>query len=314
MTNYKSQTTKKFGIFVFFGICLLFGTWNLIFATPAAAQEVSLSISPPLTELTIQPGKTFSQTFTVKNDGAPVVIVPKIFPFIPLDEEGHAELVEDQTSLDAFSGWFAFDQTPYSIGENGTHNFNVTISPPAWAQEKDYYFTFIIETQNDNNIGVTNTQARARIGANILLNASKDGNPQKKASIVEFSAPLILDSFTGFTYKILLGNQGVSFYKPTGKITVEQILGSTTTLNLAPLNVLAGGRRDINCLDGQDVVPCKLPGKFLIGVFRANLSFTVDGSGESIEKQTYTFAFPFSISLGLIMIGITYYLIKKSNR
>jgi hypothetical protein len=287
------------------------GVWCSGFAKDTFAQEVSLSVTPPLIELTIQPGKTYTQMFTVSNNGVPVVVVPKIIPFVPWDAKGHAELIEDQNSVDAFAGWFSFDQTPYSLRTNENHDFYVKISPPKDTEDKDYYFTFIIETQNDNSLGVNNTQAQARLGANILMNVSKDGNPQKKASIIEFSAPRVLDSFTGFTYKVLIGNPGGSFFKPTGKITIDQIFGSTTILNLAPLNVLVGGTREVSCLQGQDLIPCKLPGKFLIGVYRANLSFTVDNSGSSIEKQVYTIAFPFSITLGLIMIFISYRIIRR---
>lgn len=311
MTNYKLNKTLKFGIYTLV-ICLGFGIYGFGFAKETFAQEVSLSISPPLTEITIQPGKNFSQTFTVKNDGIPVVVVPKMIPFVPLDKTGHAELSEDANSVSAFTNWFAFDQTPYSLGTNGTHDFIVKMSPPALSSEKDYYFTFLIEVQNgDENLGVNNTQSQVRIGANILMTISKDGNPQKNASIVDFSAPKLIDSFSGFTYKVLLGNFGNSFFKPSGKITIDQIFGSTTTLNLAPLNILVGGTREVGCIQGQDLIPCSLPGKFLIGIYRANLSFTVDGAGASIEKQIYTVAFPFSILLGLIMIGISYSIIRK---
>jgi len=241
----------------------------------------------------------------------PVVIVPKIFPFVPLDTSGHPELIDDQASIDAFTGWFSFDQSPYSLGENGSHGFVVTITPPSGAEEKDYYFTFLIETQNSNPLEITGSGAEARIGANILLAVSKDGNPAKKAKIIDFSAPTIIDSFSGITYKVNLGNTGASFYKPVGKITVEQILGSTVSLNLAPLNVLVGGTRSISCISDQIVIPCTLPGKFFIGVYRANLSFTVDGAGQSIEQGTYTFAFPFTITLGLIMIIIGYGVMRK---
>jgi hypothetical protein len=301
----------KIGISVLFGICLEFGIWSLKFAKVAFAQEVSLSIAPPITELTIQPGKSFSQTFTVKNDGVPVTIAPKIFPFVPLDRQGHAELIEDKASVDAFTGWFFFDPTPISLGTTGSHNFIVKVTPPATAEEKDYYFTFIAEVQNDNNLGVNSSQAQARIGANILVSLSKDGNPAKKASIINFSAAKIIDSFSGLTYKVLIGNSGIGFFKPIGKITVDQVFGSTTILNLAPLNILVGGSREVTCIQGEEVIPCKLPGKFLIGIYRANLSFTIDGGGGSIEKQIYTIAFPFSIILGLTIIFIIYRIIRK---
>jgi hypothetical protein len=298
-----------------FGLIGLLGYLVIgLFAFPGTvrAQEVSLSIAPPITELTIQPGKSFSQTFTVKNDGVPVTIVPKIFPFVPFDKQGHAEIIEDATSVNVFADWFIFDPTPVSLTTTGSHNFIVKIAPPTGAEEKDYYFTFIIEAQNDNNLGVNNSQAQARVGANILLSVSKDGNPGKKASIIDFSAPKLIDSFSGLTYKVVIENSGFSFFKPTGKITIDQIFGSSSTLNLTPLNILVGGSREITCVQGEDIVPCKLPSKFLIGIYRANLSFTIDGSGASIEKQIYTIAFPFSIILGLAIIFIIYRIIRKS--
>ncbi len=304
---------SKFQIF----ICLFAYLLICLFIVPSLAygQEVSLSISPPLTEIAIQPGKDISQTITVKNDGVPVVVVAKMMPFVPLDTNGHVELIEDQTSIDAFSSWFYFDERPTPLGVNGIHQYIIKISPPKSAELRDYYFTFVVEVQNNNNleVGVNNTQSQARIGANILLTATNDGNPQKNVSIVKFTAPRVIDSFSGFTYQVLLGNSGSGFFKPVGRITVDQIFGTTTTFNLAPLNVLVGSEREIGCLDGQEIIPCKLPGKFLIGIYRANLSFTVDGVGESHEKQIYTVAFPFTILLGLATIVITYGIIRRLN-
>lgn len=307
INNWREKTIASFVLFVIINFTLL------ILNSPVFAQEVSLSISPPLTEIVIQPGRSFSQTITVRNDGVPVIVVAKIVPFIPLDTSGHVELIEDQNSIDAFSSWFYFDQRPTSLGVNGNHEYIIKISPPASAELRDYYFTFLVEVQGGNNIGVNNSESQARIGANILLTATRDGNPQKKVLIVEFSAPKLVDSFTGFSYQVLLGNSGAGFFKPVGKITVDQIFGTTTILNLAPLNVLVGSQREISCLDGQSIIPCKLPGKFLIGIYRANLSFTVDGEGVSHEKQIYTVAFPFTILLGFVTIIITYGIIRRLN-
>lgn len=303
LLGYQIQNLAKLFAYLVIGLFVLPGA--------VRAQEISLSISPPITELTIQPGRSYDQIFTLRNDGTPVIIGPKIVLFIPLDRLGHAELIEDKNSIDAFAPWFYFDQTPVSLGTGGSHNFIVRITPPPGTSEKDYYFTFIAEVQNDNNLGVNNSQAQARIGANILVSISKDGDPNKKASILSFSALRIIDSFTGLTYKILIGNSGSSFFKPTGKITIDQIFGSTTTLNLTPLNILVGGSREITCIQSEEIIPCKLPGKFLVGIYRANLSFTIDDAGESIEKQIYTIAFPFSIVLGLITIFIIYRMIRK---
>lgn len=310
MERNNLKTNLKFILSGLTGIIVLVFLFFL-FPRQVSAQEFSLSISPPITEIIIQPGKSYTQTFTVKNNGGSVVIMPKIYPFVPLDTQGHAELIEDQNSVDAFSNWFYFDRSGISIGTTGSHNFTLKITPPESAEEKDYYFTFMVEVINDNNLGVNNSQAKARIGANLLVSVSKDGNPPKKASIIEFSAPKIIDSFMDLTYKIILGNYGQSLYKPVGKITVDQIFGKTTTLNLAPLNILVGGKREIACVYEETLDTCKLPDRFIIGIFSSNLSFTVDGTGETIEKQVYTVAFPFSAVLALGVIFVIYRSIKR---
>lgn len=315
MSNKQINTNAKFSARkLLIGLLVFIGIYWYLFGIPCAvsAQEVSLSITPPITEITIQPGKSFSQVFTVKNDGIPVVVVPKVIPFVPLDSEGHVELIEDANSINFFSNWFSFDPSPISLGTTVSHDFKLVITPPpSGIDEKDYYFTFLIETENDNNLGIDGSASLARIGANVLINISKDGNPNKKASIIDFSAPKIIDSFSGLTYKVVIGNSGVSFFKPVGTITVNQVFGSTTTLGLAPLNILMGSSRKIPCLVGQALVSCSLPGNFLIGLYKANLSFTVDGSGGNIVKQTYTFAFPFSIILVIIVIFVIYRAFKK---
>ena len=91
--NFKQKFLLSLGLFAIINFTLL------IINSPVRAQEVSLSISPPLTEITIQPGKNFSQTFTVQNNGGPVVIVPKIFPFVPLDTDGHPDLLKTKHLL-----------------------------------------------------------------------------------------------------------------------------------------------------------------------------------------------------------------------
>jgi hypothetical protein len=289
-------------------LCFLFAA-----VSDTHAQEVSLSISPPLTELTIQPGKTFNQVFTIKNDGVPVVLEPKIIPFVPFDKDGHAELIDDQNSINFFSSWFFYDPSPISLKQSDSHDFYVKITPPETIKEGDYYFTFTVVTKNDNNIGSTNSQSQIRIGANILLSASKDGNPSKEVSIGKFGAPKILDSFSPLTYEVELSNPGKSLYKPTGTITISKPFGSDEVLSLAPLNVLSGGTRKINCIKNETIVPCKATEKFLIGIYKSKLSFTTDSISEEnkTERTVTTIAFPYSITLGLLLLFIAYKAIRK---
>jgi hypothetical protein len=111
---------------------------------------------------------------------------------------------------------------------------------------------------------------------------------------------------------LAIKNTGSAFFKPIGAITIEQKpYGTNTTLNLAPENVLTGSTRNITCIDGQSLIPCQVPGKFLIGIYKATVSFTPDGSGEAVSKTVYTVAFPFSILIGIIILIVIYRIIRR---
>ena len=306
------QKNKSIKTLYFLIVCLF---TSLAIPSKAFAQEVSMSITPPLMEITIQPGKSYTQTFTVKNSGVPVVVEPKIIPFTPLDEDGHVELLDDQKNVDNFDSWFFYDKSPIPLGVFESHDFIVKITPPIEASEKDYYFTFVVATNNEGTLSSNNSISQMRIGANILLSTSIDGNTERNAVITTFLAPKLIDSFTPLIYKILLTNTGKNYFKPIGKIYVDQIFGSSYTLNIAPLNILSGGYRKVYCMNGEDISQCRLPSKFLFGIYKSKLSFALDEAGNNkIEKEIYTFAFPIYITLGLIVITIVLIFIPRIIR
>ena len=123
----------------------------------ALAQTISLSITPPIVELTIQPGKAYTKAYLLTNNGdKDEDITIKLVPFIPEDEYGNVSL--QASEIDAvtkqFETWFDI-QKPGSIsfGDKFTlpagksQEIALTISPPADAEEFDYYFTLLFVTE-----------------------------------------------------------------------------------------------------------------------------------------------------------------------
>jgi hypothetical protein len=323
-----SKTTKthiRIWRIVEFGfvIPLVFSILNFGFAKRSFAQTLGLSISPPIDEIMIMPGKEVTQTFTITNDGNDGMASVYIIPFRPSDEGGNVTLDEKNAVVASspFASWFSITSPAVAFGEKfymaGGQRMDIAvkISPPSDAVEKDYYFTLLYELDGEvpgsfAPIGPTN---QARIGANLLISISKDGKPKKNPNIIEFSAPRLIDSLGKLVFNIRLGNYGSYLYKPEGKITIKPNFGSSETLTLAPYNVLSDSVRNVPCINGEETVPCQSSHKVLVGIYKSTLEISADGSGAPQEKTVTTVAFPFSIIFVLIFTIVTYKIIKNAK-
>ena len=284
-------------------------------STSILAQNLAIAISPPISEIVIMPGKEVLLSFTIINHGADGYATFSLAQFLPKDEYGNisADDSTDITGSPTFSSWFTLPEKNY-IRSGETKNVSLKISPPENTPEKDYYFTFFYEVGKENLInfqtGSGNT-AKAKVGANILISVSQTGQMTKKAGPVSLTAPKIIDSLQGLTYKLRVGNAGQFFFKPMGIIEINSFLGKKEILALAPVNVVSGSSRFIPCLENEALTECKIKQRVLIGIYQAKASFTTDENGELYSSQTTTLAFPFSITIAVTTVILGYLTIRK---
>ena len=315
MSTINSKLTKL-ALLVFF--LMAFSFKNTL------AQSLSLSITPPLTELTIQPGRQYVQNYQLTNNGeTDEIVLVHLVPFIPADNFGNAELLLDdlETNYQLFSSWFRLNQPNINFGEVFTlehgksQHLALVVNPPVDAVETDYYFTLLFITQPNESTGITETQSTATIGTNILLTISEDGVADSKAAIQKFSAPVIVDSLIGdLIYTLVIKNYGSSFFKPTGKINIIMKPGSNSTdLTIAPQNILAKSTRQIHCLEGEKLIECKID-KPIIGLLKTTAEFNTDNEGVLIKESTTTLVFPFSIIFSIILAILLLKLISNKQK
>lgn len=291
MKNYNF----KFKIFYFSIVILIFAFY--IFNSGVSAQSaINLSISPPIFELMIKPDKDVKQIFKISNQGGDTVITPKILYFIPSDDSGNVTLSEDQAP-----DWVIYNKEPFTLKGQDSKDFEVLFSPSADTPEIDHFLTIVFETSAPIDVLNQNLSLyQSRIGSNILLTVSKDGNPKKSAKIVEFSAPRVVDSFQSpIRYSLTLANNGNSFWKPIGKITTKD-----DTLNLAPQNIISGTSRMINCIDNENLIDCKLDKKFRIGKIVSKLEFSIENDSKIYTAEATTYVFPFTL-IGIVILLLT---------
>lgn len=305
-------------IFVFF-VCNLI-SWNLVFAKHSLAQTLGLSISPPINEIMIVPGKSVTQTFTITNDGNDGYAKVYIVPFRTDGEYGDILLDEKKqiATSSTYSSWFSINSPVTGFGEKfylprgKSTNVVIKITPSSDAIEKDHYFTLIYELESETNDGpFSGPTNSARIGSNILISLSKDGNTEKAFNIAEFSSPKVIDSLSKLKFNIRIENLGSHFIKTSGQITIKPTIGSEETINIAPLNVLSGSIRNISCLEGEQIVTCQSKQKVFIGIYKSTLKISANEDSNGQSKTITTVAMPFSLMGVFVIVFATYRIIKK---
>ena len=258
------------------------------------AQAISLSVSPPLFELMIQPNKQVKQIFTITNLGGDSIITPSLVYFESTDGTGNVNLTENQAP-----DWVIYNKTPFNLKGQEKFDFEILFSPPSDDPEIDHLLTLVFETNEPVDLlGQNSTTYTSKIGANILLTISKDGSPEKKAEIIEFSAPKIIDSLYPIRYTLKLANNGNSFWKPNGKIIVNKEI-----LNLAPQNILSNSLRKMKCIDNEILINCELKTRFYVGKIVSKLEFTIDEEPKVYKLEITTYSLPLTL-VGVVVLLI----------
>jgi len=315
-----------------FAYSLKFAFYSLVFAcltlatlSPVWAQNLSLAIWPPLLEVTIQPGKSITQVYKLKNTGeTDLALTSKIVPFKPEGERGDIAFTSEGGNLE-FSSWFSFQNANLALGEKfllpagREQEVVLKIKIPQRAPEGDYYFTLLFETLPGVFLPAgSGGQIEAKIGSNILLTVSQTGETKKQAEIEEFKllncsiAQLfngcVIDSFSQPKFTVRLKNTGQAFFKPIGSITTSGWLNQRWALDLLPENILTNSIRQIQCQQAAPPQilpsPCELRTKFLLGKYTAKLEFGTDEASGKYQAQIVFWALPLKLGAGVLVVLI----------
>lgn len=313
-----------------FIIIIIFITLIVIITRGVSAQQITLSLSPPLIETIIKPGKAILIAYNLKNIGDPTVVKAKILPFTPKDNYGNI------TIKDEFEGpvRFSLDNSliqldePFTMKSGENQQLLLKIRLPEGAPEGDYYYTLLVETQTSPGLGGnTSSAARATIGANIIITVTESGNLDVKGKIGLFSTSggfalgrniKIFDSNDKIPVNLVINNLGKNVIKPKGEIILKGNFGERANYEILPQNILSASQRLITATPSA-FIQGKPTSLVLFGFFigkynlSANVGFTDEGPPTVFSTISF-FAFPFKISLGLlsaVIIGII--IIKKTQ-
>ncbi|MDD3679348.1 MAG: hypothetical protein PHX72_00605 [Candidatus Shapirobacteria bacterium] len=283
---------------------------GLFFSTPknCLAQSFSLSITPPILEAMIQPGKKIIYTFDLQNHSpVPIDLTARMIPFEAKDNQGHISLLNENPPnfFNLLNADMDFNQV-FSLDPKQKLQLVVRIAIPNNQPEGDYYQTLLVEQFNPKLPSGNINQSLGAVGSNILLTISQSGQPQRSLDISSFSIQKayfnrIVDSFDIVSFEILLENTGQAFVKPEGSIFLQSKgdKDDIHEIKIRPDNILPGTVRQMKCLEK----PCFFKPPQLIGSYQARFEFILDG--KKYQSGIAFWVFPIKITLGITIFLIT---------
>lgn len=226
---------------------LILSTLPLI-AKPVLAQSASLSISPPVVEILLAPGKQVTQTFNLKYQGEAVNLIPELHLVEPQGEDGHVKI--DPNTLTPTSSPLKVTSISHLLGEpikqtSDTTSLTLTFEAPATDIEQDIYLALVIKAVSSDTLE-SSSSTNPGISSLILVTVTPSGSIPLDLEITDFNPPSFHDSWSPITITPKVANQVEIMVRPEGKYEVISPSGKTIfTLPLYPHLVLGNSTRKL---------------------------------------------------------------------
>jgi hypothetical protein len=300
-------------------IALALITGHYVLATPSHAQQVTLSMSPPIVQAKIKPGKAIIIGYTVENTGDPTNLQFLIRPFTPVGQLGSfavTEKMEGPVQFNLENADLTLEK-PFFFPSRQKKQAVVRIAIPMGVPDGDYYFIVMAQTVPAFGIaGQSTGVASASIGSPLLISITESGITEVKATIAELSFKpdytltvgnnivRIVDNAKELPIVCSVRNMGRNLIQPQGFIT-DQIGNAKNKYSIIPQNILSNSQRIIKTFSDEEndrsdssLVLSHLSG----GTHRITVEMTFGESANSVQYKTVEF-----LALPLRLIYISFF-------
>ncbi|MCL4367510.1 hypothetical protein M1563_05080 [Patescibacteria group bacterium] len=270
----------------------------------AQQTNLGMAISPPTFEISANPGDTLQNTIKLTNlTNDPLNVSVDRRNFTAIGEEGAVGLTNEETTF-SLASWITVDPEQVTVPAKQSYIFSFKINVPLNAEPGGHFGSIVFRTGGvkQNQAGAAVTQ---ELGSLILLKVA--GDTTTKASVASFNSAQNLWEYGPVVFDTRVTNEGNVHVKPTGTITITDVLGQkVATIQLDQRNVLPGATRKVDSAWNQHL---------LFGKYTATLSL-VYGNGQLLTATTTFIGFPYKIAavVLVVLIIITFFLYRMRRR
>lgn len=291
----------------------LLAIWTVFLSTPSVhAQTLSLSISPPVFEIFIKPGKTISQVYKIRNTGEAKIVKLSVNEYTP-DTVSHPSVnIEGETWI-KIAGKNISRNSPFLLSKGEEKQFLLIVSPPIELPQKDYYRVITLETVNNPPHELSQTDIQISLNSVLLITVTNSGSMVKSSKVTKFTLPKVLDSFTPLNISVEIENTGDTYLRPIGTLTLKGIIGQGT-YNLLPLALFPGQKKLLITQETGDIdTTLKLTGLF-VGKYNLELKYGfAAGNINTIVTKSFI-ALPVKGLVFLLTILLILYILNSLKR
>jgi hypothetical protein len=278
----------KKNIFIFF--CSIF----LFFVPIAHAQDVSLVVSPPRTDVEAKPGETVQKVIKITNNDKDRELIMKAFviDFIVTDDLGTPIKVTTSASGRYLaSPWFTLEKSEFVIPPKATEQIVVVISVPKDALPGGHYAGIFFEPIPSRGAKSTVSYTSAQVGS--LFGITIPGDIKYDALIKSFSTKNKLLEFGPIEFNAIIENQSDTHIRPSTKITIYDMIGrKLVDLPLNEVNIFPFTSRSL--IGTWETV-------WGLGRYTATIS-AVYGPGLVASRTMYFWILPYRLIAAILVV------------
>lgn len=275
-------------------------------AAPQGDSGQALEISPPVLNLSADPGQTVEAQVSLRDiSNGPLVVTGEVNDFTAAGEDGTPKLLleEGEPSPYSMKSWFA-PLPQLELQSRQIEALPITISVPADAAPGGYYavirFTGTAPQLEDSGVSLS-----ASIGALVLMRVN--GEAKEGLAVEEFNVSQ--NNLTGSVFQATplkftqrIKNTGNIHQQPAGQVVITDMFGkkvAAVNVNLPPRNVLPGTIRKFE----QNLDEGVLGNRQLFGRYTAELRLTYGANKQVVTASTSFWVIPYTL-IAIIVVGL----------
>ncbi len=279
----------------------------------AHAQEVSLSVSPPVVEILLAPNKKVVQTFTIKNQGQAVEIIPSLHTATPIDEDGHVKV--DPNPLSPVSIPLVITLSPYRFGDaisldaGASLSLTLTLEGASTDIAIDSYLALVIQA-SPLDLARAATATTPAIAPLLLVTLTPSGVIPANVEIKAFNLPFLHDTSRPFTFTPIIENKADIMIRPSLQLNIIGP-GGREEYHSEPIKnlILKDGERAFGPLTWS-------PSWSNLGPHRVRLTVLTEGGTKLTEVEKVVWFLPLRalLLLSVLVLVLTILVLRQRRR
>jgi hypothetical protein len=199
---------------------------------PAFAQEaLSVTITPPLFQLTVGPGESWSSSVKVVNNNSyPVSYAAQVVDFEAQGETGQGKFVplietfaNEPKSGDSLGSWIEISKDPITIEAGESAQIQFTVRVPESADPGGHYAAIMIGPSSEDRESGSHMKVSSFVTS--LLFVRIKGEVVESGRIREFGTERTLYQRPEANFVLRFENTGNTHLRPQGSITLYNMYG-----------------------------------------------------------------------------------------